>query len=171
MSQGSKSSAPSSDTALKNAPEAGLSESEYVTRQAADAKAAISRVISEIQRELGHSVDPRAWVQTHTWATLGAAAVAGFAAGASVPSKKQRTLKRLARIEAALNEKDRSPDPANGHPSPKGQSVLVQLVGQAMRMLQPVLMSAITAGVTAKTVQPEGSSNGSGGESADGAHS
>jgi hypothetical protein len=140
---------------------AALSESEFLTRQSADAKAAISRVVSDLQHDLTQTVDPRAWLQSHPWTTLGATAIAGFVAAAMVvPSKEEQMLKKLRAIEKAL-----TPDPAapavNGDatvdPSRRaaGGGFLAGLAGQVLRAVQPVLMSAITAGVTAKTVKEE----------------
>lgn len=101
-------------------------------------------------------------MKVHPWATIGAAAVAGFVAAAvAIPSKEQRTLKRLAEIEKALMPKHYDPIAAatpNGDGVKKptgGSSFLTGLAAQVLHAVQPVLMSAITAGVTAKTVQPE----------------
>ena len=118
-------------------------------------------MIDDLKHELATSADPRAWMQVHPWATMGAAAVAGFvAASVMVPSKEQQALKRLAAIEKALNPKRDPVDAAaNGDSAQKveagKESFLAGLAGQVLRAVQPVLMSAITAGITAKTVQPE----------------
>ena len=87
-----------------------------MTKQAADAKAAIGSVVNDIKRDLQQGIDPRGWMQVAPWTTLGAAAVAGFLAGAlTVPSKEEQTLKRLKKIEAALNPRRPTADSvANG---------------------------------------------------------
>jgi len=142
-----------------------LGESEFLTKQAADAKAAISRVVSDMKNDLAKSADPRGWMQVAPWTTLGVAAVAGFVAAAvAVPSKEDQALKRLKKIEEALNPRYRG----NGHAQPenpndpksvaaaaKGGSFLSQLAGQVLHAVQPMLMSALTAGVTAKAAQPD----------------
>ena len=135
-----------------------------MARQAADAKAAIGAVFNDLKRDLGKGVDPRGWMQVAPWTTLAAAAVGGFvAAAAIVPSKEQQTLKRLRKIEEALRPKRHVEDAVNGDGVRKvetGQgSFLAGLAGQVLRSVQPVLMSALTAGITAKTVdkdQPTG---------------
>jgi hypothetical protein len=153
---------PTDPTGEKKAAEIG--ESAFLTRQAADAKRAISRVVDDLKNELSTSVDPRAWMQVHPWTTMGAAAVAGFlAAAVAIPSKEQQALKRLAEIEKALMPRHRAngyPDDAevNGNSVRKagqGGSFLAGLASQVLHAVQPVLMSAITAGVTAKSVEPE----------------
>jgi len=137
-----------------------LTESQYLAKQAADAKAAISNSIAELGRELSQSADPRAWMQVHPWATLGAAAVAGFAAaGLMVPSKEEQALNRLAKLEAALNVKDHN---GNGHHNPdrnsskpESPSLLVKLAHTALTAAQP-LISSVIAGMTANmTAQPD----------------
>jgi len=124
----------------------------------------MSRVVAEIKNDLARSADPRGWMQVAPWTTLGVAAVAGFVAAAvAVPSKEDRALNRLKKIEEAL-----TPHFGNGHAPPanpndpksvaaaaKGSSFLGQLAGQVLHAIQPVLMSALTAGVTAKAAQPE----------------
>ena len=145
------------------APKTPASESEFLTRQAAEARQAISRVVSDLKHDIAQGVDPRAWIQTAPWTTLAGAAVAGFVAAAAViPSKEQQALKRLAEIEKALNPPGRyhrrngsdNDDAVHAVESGRG-SFLSGLAGQVLRAVQPVLMSAITAGVTAKTVDSD----------------
>jgi hypothetical protein len=130
-------------------------------RQAADAKAAIGAVVNDIKRDVSQGIDPRGWMQVAPWTTLGAAAVAGFLAGAlTVPSKEEQTLKRLRKIEEALNPKRQTVDSAvNGDQVRQVEagrgSFLSGLAGQVLRAVQPVLMSALTAGITAKTVDKD----------------
>src|SRR5579864_8012996 len=90
----SEPSAPSPDT-----PPAELSESEYLAQQAHNAQLAMSKAWQDIKLRLGQGVDPRAWAHEHPWMALGAAAVAGFVATATiVPSREQQALKKLAAI-------------------------------------------------------------------------
>src|SRR5689334_5167516 len=100
MPQDSSSNAPSS--AKTSAPPADPSskaqtESEFLKRQSNDARAAISRAMRDVQHEIAQSADPRAWMKVHPWATLGVAAVAGFAAAAvAIPNEEQQALRRIA---------------------------------------------------------------------------
>jgi hypothetical protein len=165
----SNKNASSTGRTSSNAPrtprnETPLSEADFLARQAADAKAAIGAVVNDLKRDLAQGADPRAWMQVAPWTTLAAAAVGGFvAAAAVVPSKEQQTLRRLRKIEEALKPKRHVEDAVNGDGVRKvesGQgSFLAGLAGQILRSVQPVLMSALTAGITAKTVdkdQPTG---------------
>ena len=161
MPHDSKQNDPSSGPTSASAPKPALGEAEFLQKQAADAKAAIGAVFNDLKRDLSQGVDPRGWMQVAPWTTLAAAAVAGFAAAAvAVPSKEEQTLKRLKKIEEALTPKPRPIDAAvNGDQVRKvetGQgSFLAGLAGQVLRSIQPVLMSALTAGITAKTVEKD----------------
>jgi hypothetical protein len=122
----------------------------------------MSRAISDMKHELAEGADPREWMQVHPWATMGVAAVAGFlAASMLVPSEEEQALKRLAAIEKALTPHlPRNGDAAtNGDSASKvasgKKSFLSGLAGQVIHAIQPALMSAITAGVTAKSVGPD----------------
>jgi hypothetical protein len=128
-----------------------LTESQYLARQQQDAKAAISRTAKELQQELLRSADPRAWMLTHPWATLGAAVVAGFAAASvATPTKEEQALSRLAKLEAALNDRNGhdSDNHSDGHSRDKKPSPLSKLSGILFQIVQPVVASAV-AGITA----------------------
>jgi hypothetical protein len=161
MPHDSKQNERSSGPTSASAPKTPLGEAEFLQKQAADAKAAIGAVFNDIKRDLTQGVDPRGWMQVAPWTTLAVAAVAGFAAAAvAVPSKEEQTLKRLKKIEEALNPKPRPVDAAvNGDHVRKVESghgsFLAGLAGQVLRSVQPVLMSALTAGITAKTVEKD----------------
>jgi len=86
---------------------------------------------------------------------VAAAAIGGFvAASLVVPSKEEQALKRLEKIERALHPTvDHSP--GDGTDKAKDQGVLASIFSHAIKGLQPVLMSAITAAITGKMAQSE----------------
>jgi hypothetical protein len=150
----------------KPAPEPGQpaptnDEAAFLAQQAADAKAAISATLAEIGKDLGKAVNVGALTRQYPWLTLGASTVAGFVATSLlVPSKEDQALKRLAKIERALNpepppptheEKDR--DHATDYKKGK-QSFTHSLMGEVLKAVQPAVMSMLTAGVAAKTAKP-----------------
>jgi hypothetical protein len=166
MPPDSSNSAPSTAPTSKSAPKTPASESEFLTKQAADAKAAIARVSDDIKHDLAQGIDPRAWMQVAPWTTLAAGAVAGFiAAAAIVPSKEQQALRRLRRMEKVLHL-DEDP-PRNGHkPDEKAQaeagkpSLLGAMMGSILAAVQPLLMSALTSAMSGKTAPPPATGNG-----------
>src|SRR5258706_1965561 len=58
-----------------------LTESQYLEKQAAEARAAIEKVVGDIKHALGSTVDPRQWTKQYPWIATGTAIGAGFAAG------------------------------------------------------------------------------------------
>lgn len=145
---------------------AGLSESEFLQRQAAEATAAISQVFGEFSKSLRDGVDPKGWTKEHPWAMVAGATVAGFAAAAMfVPSKEDQALRRLAAMERALMPKPASKSaPHDGNDGSedggakdysKGRSGFMGAIGrQVLEAIKPALLSALTAGITAKASQP-----------------
>lgn len=143
-------------------PATELSESEYLAQQANNAKLALQQALSDFGSKLGAGLDPHLLTKQHPWITLGAAAVAGFAATAIlVPSKEQQALKKLAAIERALNPPPPPPPPAAhderaaaaGYKT--GQHSLMRtLMGEVIGAVRPALISLLTAGVTASAARP-----------------
>ena len=93
------------------------------------------------------------------------AAVAGFAAAAAfVPSKEEQALRRLAKIEKALmperkaardGQVDSSED-GGAKDFAKGRTGFLGAIGrQVLETIKPALMSALTAGITAKATVPD----------------
>ena len=144
------------------APAPTSDESAYLAQQAADARAAISRTLSEIGAALGQGANVGSLTRQYPWLTLGASTVAGFVATAVlVPSKEDQALKRLAKIERALNPPPPKPEPAHA-PGADGanqfkaghQSFMRTVLGEVVKAVQPALVSLLTAGVTAQAAKP-----------------
>jgi hypothetical protein len=139
-------------------------EAAFLAQQAADAKAALTRTLSELGTGLGQSVNLAGWTRQYPWMTLGASAVAGFVASAAlVPSKEDQALKKLAKIERALNPAPPKPErQADGAVADEGahayktgrQSLGRTLLGEVIKAVQPALLSMLTAGVTAHAAKP-----------------
>jgi hypothetical protein len=143
-------------------PAGALSDSEFLARQADEAMAAIRRTMAEIKGGLAEGANPVEWAREYPWITLGASAVAGFVATTMlVPSKEEQALRKLARIERALNpeprRREKEPD-TNGHAtsdkSGGGGSLMSTLARELIGTLRPALVSLLTAGVTAKVARP-----------------
>ena len=157
-----------SETGKKPAPKPGEpaptnDEAAFLAQQAADAKAAIAAALSDIGTNLGQAVNVGALTRQHPWLTLGASTIAGFVASAMiVPSKEDQALKKLAKIERALNpapppaakqEESTNGDGAQEYKKGK-QSFSRAIVGEVIKAVQPALLSMLTAGVAAKTAKP-----------------
>lgn len=145
---------------------AGVGESVYLTRQAQLAKQAMRQTVADMGSLAAQGADPRQWMQQCPWATLGASAVAGFAATVLlVPSKEQQALKKLAAIERALQpppppkakvkvESDGEPESGEAGYKTGRQSFTRALLGELIGAMKPAVISLLTAGVTATASKP-----------------
>ena len=162
---------PSTQQNKKRAPKPGepvaasASEADFLAQQAVDAKAAISRKFSQISTDLGVALSPGTLMRGHPWMTLAGSAVAGFVATAvMVPSKEDLALRKLAKIERALNpeppprkaDADDEDDRTSGVKSYKSgrTSFLRTMMGEVIKAVQPAVLSMLTAGVTATAARP-----------------
>jgi hypothetical protein len=87
---------------------------------------------------------------------VGSAAVAGFAVTMLIPSKEQRqekrVLKRLAAIERAVAPRPVVATDGHDENNPAKHGVFKGLLNEALKAVRPAIMSAITAGISAKAV-------------------
>ena len=137
-----------------------------MARQADEARQAISRAAGLIGKDLSAAMDPRLWTREHPWAALGMAAAGGFAAAAAVtPTQQEAAVKRLARLERVLSAHasvDGEPE-ADSKGKPRkglGQRLMRIGVRQALKVLQPMVISAITGAATGRASSDNAASRG-----------
>ncbi len=134
---------------------AELSEAQFLQQQAELAREAISRTFSHFTSGLGKGANPMEWTKEYPWATLGAAAVAGFvAANMLVPSKEDQALRKLAALERALHPPPPVVEGSTTEKDPAKHGVVYGLVNQMLKAVQPAVISAITAHI-AKNDPPQ----------------
>ncbi len=124
-------------------------------------------MFGEFSKSLRDGVNPAAWTKEHPWAMVAGAAVAGFAAAAAfVPSKEDQALRRLIAMERALLPKRSKAAAADDGQDAgedggakdfsKGRTGFLGAIGrQVLETIKPALMSALTAGITAKAATPD----------------
>jgi len=114
----------------------------------------MTRVSDELKNDLAKGVDPRAWMQVAPWTTLASAAVAGFlAAAATIPSKEEQALRRLRKMEKALQEEDYDRDHDDHRSRRNGRdrkqsdagkgSMMGAVMGSLLAAVQPILVSVL----------------------------
>jgi hypothetical protein len=147
-----------------------LNDADFLNRQAEEAMAAIKRTFTQMKDDLAEGANPVEWAREYPWITLGASAVAGFVATAMiVPSKEEQALRKLARIERALNP-DRHRRESAKHEDTNGNGksdrnetgggggggggLMGMLARELIKTLRPALVSLITAGVAGKVAKP-----------------
>jgi hypothetical protein len=100
-------------------PRAERSESEFVQQQSRQAEAALSASLAEVKQRLADAVDLRLWTRRHPWASVGAAAAAGFTAATLVtPSKEESFGEKLSKL-VRRPEPARSPSQGESPPAVK----------------------------------------------------
>lgn len=116
----------------------------------------MSQVIHEITEDLKNGIDVRHWTQQYPWISLGVAAVAGFAAAATVvPSKDETWKEKFESLKEAL-----TPEPevvgSNGkHAEEKvaaaaKPSMWSELLREAVKAARPIITSVVSGAVAAK---------------------
>ena len=122
-------------------------------------------MLSDLGADLGQAANPGPLMRKHPWLTIGASVVAGFAASAAlVPSKEQQALRKLAKIERALNPAPppKKKDDDGDEPADQGAkdfktgrtSFTRTLLGEVIKAVQPALLSMLTAGISAHAAKP-----------------
>ena len=127
---------------------ADLSEADYLAREVADAKAALGHALADLKSGLSTSADLRLWVKHYPWAALGAAAAAGFAAGAVVtPAPGESLTDKLSK----LKPNGRQTRAEEGAPSDrqKTSNVGSGLTGSLFDLAKTLVESLIIASVRA----------------------
>lgn len=129
----------------KHTQTANLNEGQFLAHQEELARRAIARTWEQITAGLAQGANPVEWAREYPWTAMGAAALAGFLAAASlVPSKEEQALKKLTALERALHPPTERPAPQSD--KDRGtRGLLGEIILEAIRTLRPVLVSAITA--------------------------
>ena len=135
-----------------------MGEAEYLAQQAEKAQKAIAASLADLKSDLVHEVDLRIWMQSHPWMTLASAAVAGFAAAATVvPSKEQQALRKLHAIEKAIHSAhNKAAAEGNGSTAPKHDGGIAGLIlRELVTAIKPALLALLTARMAPPSPPPE----------------
>ncbi len=132
-----------------------LSESEYLIRQAEEAKEAAAKAFANAKALLGNAIDPREAAKSHPFIAISSAALAGFvAAVVAIPSKRQQEQRRLDKLYEALHPKPVEPSKnPDGKPVAAPVPIWMSLLKEAIAIARPLLVTAVTAGLNAQANQ------------------
>jgi hypothetical protein len=118
----------------------------------------MSDVLKVIQNDLKGAADIRAWANQYPWYSVGAAAVAGFAAASVVVPRRGESLEeKLAGLipesvrEQAIAEGTLEDPEHSSHRS--GSGILGSMMSPLVEMIKTTLHSAVIAAVTTKATQ------------------
>jgi hypothetical protein len=155
-----------SDTTPPKPPHAVPSEAEYLTREALDARKAISHTLDQMRASLKDAGDVKAWARTYPWTTVGAAAAAGFLVASALVPKRGRPAKQDAALLERILTDEQIADrlrtlAAEDDGKASGEGVVHTFVSTLLKTFGPAVQSAIAAALAAKATQqppPESSS-------------
>jgi len=130
------------------------SESEFLGRQAEEARAAIADTLARVQQSLKETADVKAWTRQYPWQSLGVAAALGFlAAKAITPSAPSAEARKAALLDDdPLDEDD--DERASRRAGRRRRSMVRKLVSPLFQMLIGSLQSSIMSAAAAKFQQP-----------------
>jgi len=141
--------------------ETDLSEEAMLQHHADSALAAMRDLLAKIQGDMKHAADPREWAERYPWATVAAAAAAGFAAAATIvphkhapsTSSEPGNAGERERMEAYVRDAARraaaETTGAALPPPPPQQSVWTPLVELAKSAAAKYILSAAQTGIAA----------------------
>jgi hypothetical protein len=155
-----KSTAPMS--ADEPHPKSELSEADFLAREVENAKTALVNTLADLKNGLTTSADLRLWVKRYPWAALGAATVAGFAAGAAVtPAPGQSIREKLSRLgangrRAPVEKPSDVADSVTATSKASFKSVLLDsLFDLAKTLIQTVILATVRGQGTATGPDPD----------------
>ena len=141
----------------------------FLREQADEARRALAKGFEDLKATVAAKVNPRHLPRKFPFVTVGAVAVAGFAAALlAIPSKEQQELKRLERIRRAMYPEPKPPKAdkaavdkakAQGDKTP----LWVTLVKEGVQAARPLLVALVTASMKAsEKSKDDAQANGSG---------
>ena len=142
--------------------DAKLSESDFLKEESERAREAINKTVVDMKAALGRAADPHRLTHDHPFIAVGAAAVAGFAAAATlVPSRQQQAMRTLAAIEKALKQPAADPAKADEKKEVAAGGWIGIVLAEVMKLLRPLLTTLISSSLSGMNSTPnDGDANG-----------
>ncbi|HEY4232090.1 MAG TPA: hypothetical protein VGM76_01560 [Lacipirellulaceae bacterium] len=150
MSSDTKHNGRASEEATPSRPSVeALSETEFLSREISDARAALKRSVAELKPSAVSALDLTAWAKAYPWPAVGAAAATGFALAALLASRR-----KPAKVDNPVAP-TRSPqatcvsDPPTQPPTPSFfASVSPALFDLAKLIIETMIMTALRGAQT-----------------------
>jgi hypothetical protein len=143
-----------------------VTEADYVTRQADEARAAITAVVTDMKKALVESANLKEWTRQYPWMVAGAATVGGFLAGMVVtPSKDETFREKWEALKDKLTPEVAPEAPAGAtartiadQPQAESPSMFAVVIREALKAVGPTIGGLITGAFASQ--QPEPAGNG-----------
>ena len=143
--------------------DAKRSEADLLKEEADRAREAIGKTIGDLKASLGRLADPHRLTHDHPFIAVGAAAVAGFAAAATmIPSRQQQAMRTLAAIEKALKQPAVEPSKTEEIKEAAAGGWIGIVLAEVMKLVRPLLTTLISSSLSGmNSTSNNGSNNGS----------
>ena len=127
----------------------------FLREQAQEARLALTRGVNDLKAALAGTLDPRQLPRRFPFITVGAVAVAGFAAAwLAIPSREEQELRRLERIRRAMYPEPEKPKVAPSTASEEAEkakpALWVSLLTAGIQAARPILVNLVTASLKAR---------------------
>jgi hypothetical protein len=146
-----------------------LTEAQYLEKQAAEARAAMEKVVADIKHALGSTVDPRQWTKQYPWIATGTAIGAGFAAGYFLtPRDRDEAEEMWEKIKekfASIGKADENTvvvEPTAGAPQQQQSSVLGTILREALKAVGPLIATLASGAMGAAAGSTHNGHDGAG---------
>jgi hypothetical protein len=136
-------------------------ETEFLAKQAQDAKLAMTAAWQDAKRALASGVDVRLWTKQYPWLATGTALAAGVAAGYLLTPRDKDEFKEMweklkDKLAGAKADADAVfVEAKNGAPAPHQPSMLASLLKEALKAGLPIITSMIGGAVGAGSAASE----------------
>jgi hypothetical protein len=110
-------------------------EREYLTREAASARTAVSKAMDDLCHSAAEATNPRRWAREHPWMTIGLGGVGAFTAVKFVGGRKRR-------------RRESSEQPKRGATLPSWPKLLLHEIFSVVR---PTIASVVMAAIHSRT--------------------
>jgi hypothetical protein len=162
---------PSPPQKLEDRVDKKVTEADYTTRQADEARAAITAVVADMKHALAQGANLKEWTRQYPWIVAGAATVGGFLTGMLVTPSKEETfrekweaLKDKFTPDVGVGETGASPEATArtiaDQPEAQNPSFLAVLLREALKTIGPTIGGLITGALAGQPAEPGASGNG-----------
>src|SRR3954451_1534112 len=125
-----------------------VTEADYITRQADEARAAISAVVGDMKKAIAERANLKEWTRQYPWVVAGAATVAGFLTGMVVtPSKEETFREKWESLKDKLTPDVGAPQPSSAatartiadQPQAENPSIFAVVIREALKAVGPTI--------------------------------
>jgi hypothetical protein len=147
-----------------------VTEADYITRQADEARAAISAVVGDMKKALAESANIKEWTRQYPWVVAGAATVAGFVTGMIVTPSKDETLRdKWESLKDKFTPDLNAPQPSSAtartiadQPQAESPSILAVVMREVLKAVGPTIGGLITGALAGQQAAPDDDHGGNG---------